>query len=105
MPGDFSWQTSLHNLCTDLLQVLDFFLAVDRLHSLSVPALRKATVKVDYEWRITIQGAYAGQIDSKVCFAAIRLQQQRSDVHSCYWDALECVCIVFKPVQPCTGLA
>lgn len=47
-------------------QVLDYFLAVDRLHSLSVPALRKATVKVEYEWRITIQGAYAGQTDSKM---------------------------------------
>ncbi len=49
-------------------QVLDIHLAVDRLHALSTAALRKATVKVEYEWRVVIQTAYSGQIDSKVSF-------------------------------------
>ena len=47
-------------------QVLDIHLAVDRLHTLATPALRKATTKVEYEWRIVIQGVYPGQTDSKV---------------------------------------
>lgn len=50
-------------------QVLDIHLAVDRLHALATPALRKATVKVEYEWRIVIQGAYSGQVDAKVVHA------------------------------------
>ncbi|KAL0052476.1 hypothetical protein WJX82_002806 [Trebouxia sp. C0006] len=47
-------------------QVLDIHLAVDRLHTLATPALRKATTKVEYEWRIVIQGVYPGQTDSKM---------------------------------------
>ncbi|KAL3161984.1 hypothetical protein ABBQ38_15494 [Trebouxia sp. C0009 RCD-2024] len=46
-------------------QVLDVFLAVDRLHALATHALKKLTTKVEYEWRIVVQGAYPGQVDAK----------------------------------------
>ena len=62
---------ALHQIQHEVLtqrcaQVLDIHLAVDRLHTLATPALRKATTKVEYEWRIVIQGVYPGQTDSKV---------------------------------------
>lgn len=47
-------------------QVLDVFLAVDRLHALATHALKKLTTKVEYEWRIVVQGAYPGQVDAKI---------------------------------------
>ena len=55
---------SLLTVCC--LQVLDVFLAVDRLHALATHGLKKLTTKVEYEWRIVVQGAYLGQVDAKV---------------------------------------
>ena len=48
------------------MQLLDVALAIERLHKLSIPALKKATAKVDNEYRLVIQGAYPGQLDARV---------------------------------------
>ena len=48
------------------MQLLDVSLAIERLHKLSIPALKKATTKVDNECRLVIQGAYPGQLDARV---------------------------------------
>ena len=62
-----AFHQSQHDMLTQhVAQVLDIHLAVDRLHTLATPALRKATTKIEYEWRIVIQGVYPAQTDSKV---------------------------------------